>query len=273
MSMPRPTVDLAHALPRRAIAVRPPPTVGPLATLGLFALLLGVLGGVLWWLGPDVVRDWRIRGDAVAASEMRIEQGRCRSWLAIIKVCDVTYANGADGSTRRLWSLFFGVSGEERMELLRSRSDPAQVSTRLGLERLYNRSIALTLLTAVLAFCIGAAVQVVHKGMRLQRAFAAMSGQRLTPVAVEIERKNIVPPRRRMWVYLYDDGGRAGRAVVELSSKDSLVFLTADERWALALRGEQGGTPLLLDAQLTCLDLTEAEKATFKEACRAAFRG
>jgi len=272
MSMPRPTIDLAHALPRRAIAVRPPPAVGSLATLGLFALLFATLVGVLWWLGPDLVRDWRIRGDAVAASEVRIEQARCRTWLALIKVCDVTYANGADGSTRRLWYLFFGASGEERMELLRSRSDPAQVSTRLGLERLYNRSIALALLTAILGFCVGAAVQVVHKVMRLQRVFAAMSGQRLTPVAVEIERKNIVPPRRRMWVYLYDDGGRVGRAVVELSSKDGLVFLTADEKWALALRGEQGGTPLLLDSRLTCLDLTEGEKAAFHEACRAALR-
>ena len=92
-------------------------------------------------------------------------------------------------------------------------------------------------------------------------------------IAVEIERKNIVPPRRRMWVYLYDDGGRVGRAVVELSSKDGLVFLTADEKWALALRGEQGGTPLLLDSRLTCLDLTEGEKAAFHEACRAALRG
>jgi hypothetical protein len=76
MRAPRPTVELAHALPRRAIAVRPPPAVGSLATLGLFALLFATLVGVLWWLGPDLVRDWRIRGEAVAASEVRIEQAR-----------------------------------------------------------------------------------------------------------------------------------------------------------------------------------------------------
>lgn len=268
------TIDLADALPRRPIAVRPPPTIGPLAGFGLFAMLFGMLGGVLWWLGPDLASDWRIRNDVVsAARDARIERARCRTWLGLIKVCDVTYADDSGGSERTLWYLFIGAPGEERTELLRSRTDPAQVVTSLGLENLYNRVAALALLLVVLAFCIAAAVQVLHKGMRTRRAFIDMSGQRLTPVVVEIERKNLVPPRRRMWVYLYDDDGKQGRAVVELPSKDRVLFVTADERWALAVRGVQGGPPLLLDAKLTCLDLTEAEKAVFYDACRTAFGG
>jgi len=274
MSGPRPAIDLTHALPRRPIAVRRPPgTVGLAAMLGPFALLFGLLGLVLWGLGPDIANDWRMRNDAVsAAGDVRAEAARCRSWLAVVRACSVTYADSTGGK-RSLWYLYFGAPGEERIELVRSRSDPALISTNVGLERLTGRTLAMALLAGVLLLCIAVAAHVVHKGATLQRAFAAMSGQRLTPVVVEIERKNLVPPRRRMWVYLYDDDGKPGRAVVELSSKDRLLFVTAGERWALALRGEQGGTPLLLDSRLSSLDLTEAEKAAFLEACGAAFRG
>ena len=157
---PRPTtIDLAGALPSRPVAVTPPPTVAPLDGLGMFALLFALLGGLLWWLGPDLARDWRI-GGAAPAENVRIEEGH-----------------------------------------------------------------------------------------------------------------NLVPPRGRVWVYLYDDGGRQERAFVELPSKDRPLFTDTSETRALALRGERGGIPLLLDARLGCLDLTGSEKAAFYTACDAAFGG
>lgn len=270
------TLDgLANALPRRPIVVRPPPTIGPLAAIGLFALLFGMLGGVLWWLGPDLARDWRMRNDAVAAGDARIEEARCRAWLVVLKFCDVTVLDERDtaGGKRTLWYAFIDVAGEQRVVLQRSRSDPSLITTEFGLEKLFSRLVTLLLLCAIFMFCIGVAVVVLLKAMRARRAFAGLSGQRLVPVVVEIERNNLVPPRRRMWVYLYDDGGKQERTFVEWASQERPMFATADERWALALRGEQGGTPLLLDAGLMCLDLTEAEKAAFYDACRAAFAG
>ena len=39
----------------------------------------------------------------------------------------------------------------------------------------------------------------------------------------------------------------------------------------LALQGNEGGTPLLLDVDLEALDLTEAEKAAFRAAFLAQF--
>ena len=92
-------------------------------------------------------------------------------------------------------------------------------------------------------------------------------------MVVEIERRNLVPPRRRMWVYLYDDGGKQGRAFIELAAKDIPLFVSADEKYALALRGEAAGAPLLLDSRLDMLDLTETERDAFHAACRTAFGG
>jgi hypothetical protein len=273
MSAAKPDVDLSGALPGRPVAVRRvPQTMGPVAMLGPFGLLLGLLALVVWGLGPDVARDWRIRGDAVpAVGDARVEEARCRSWLAVIKVCTITYSEAA-GAKRSLWYLYIGAPGEESIALQRSRSDPALVTTDVGLERLISRSLTFAVLAGSLLLCLGFAVQAARGGSDLRRGFASLGGQRLTPVVVEIEHKNLVPPRRRLWVYLYEDGGTAGRAAVELPSKETLVFLTSDERWAVAVRGERGGTPMLLDSKLAALDLTEAEKAAFHAACRGAFR-
>ena len=268
------TILLANALPGRLVAVRPPRTVGPLAMLGLFAMLFGFLGGVLWWLGPDLVRDWRIGSDTAPASDVRIEDARCRARLLVVHICDLTLA-GPAGAKRALWYIFIDAPNQahstDRVTPLRGRSDPELVATDLGLAKLLTRSLTLMLAVSVLALCIGVGVRVTQQGLGAARAFRNLSGQRLKPVVVEIERHNLLPPRRRLWVYLYDDAGRPGRAFIELPSRDRPLFTDVSERWALALRGEQGGAPLLLDAQLSCLDLTAAEKAAFYAACRAAF--
>src|SRR5262245_6725131 len=116
--------------------------------------MLGLLALVLWGLGPDVVRDWRIGGDAVP---------------------DVQPARG---------------------------------------------------------------------GSDARRSFASLSGERLTPVIVEIERKNLVPPRGRLWVYLSDDGGRPGRAGAIIEGYARVSHVRSEV--AVAIRCERGGTPMLL---------------------------
>jgi len=267
------TVDLADALPRRPVSVRPPQTAAPLAVLGMLALLFGLLGGVLWWLGPDLVRDWRIGNDAVPAIDTRVEEARCRSRLFVLQVCNFSLADdrSAGSAKRTPWYVFLGAPGSERVVPLRGLSDPALLSTDLGLEKRLARSLTMALVVAILASCIGAALRMTQQGLRTHRAFRNLSGQRLTPIVVEIERHNLLPPRRRLWVYLYDDGERQGRAFIELPSKDRPLFVDTSEKRALALRGEHGGTPLLLDADLACLDLTGTEKAAFYAACRTAF--
>jgi hypothetical protein len=270
------TIDLAGALPSRPVAVTPP-TVAPLGVFGMFALLFALLGGLLWWLGPDLARDWRI-GGAAPAENVRIEEARCRSWLALLHLCDVTLVDDRNGSAARrtLWYAFIDAEGTPMLSAgrtVRGAARPELVSTTFGLEKRLARSGTLALAVTLLGLCVAAAWRVTQQGWRHLRAFRGLSGQRLVPVVVEIERHNLVPPRRRMWVYVYDDGGRQERAFIELTSKDRPLFTDASEKRALALRGEGGGTPLLLDAQLNCLDLTGAEKEAFYAACRAAFAG
>lgn len=264
--------DLAHLLPQRAIAVRPPPATDG-GTIGVIVLLLVILGGIVGWLGPGIASDLRMRNEMVAAPDLQSRAAQCRSWLAALKFCTVTLASEKDGAAgeRTLWYAFLGGTGDQAMAPLRSRSDPSRVTTGLGLAKVYNRLITLLLFAGMIASCIGVAAAVLWRGRNARRAFAAMSGRGLRPVMVEIERNNRLPPRRRLWVYLYEDGGKRERALVEWSSKLQPLFTTPDERWALALQGNDGGTPLLLDVDLGSLDLTDAEKAAFRTAFLAKF--
>jgi hypothetical protein len=264
--------DLAHLLPQRAIAVRPPQTIDG-GTIGVIILLLIFLGGIVAWLGPGIASDWRMRDDAVATADLQIREARCRSWLATLRFCSVTVDadRGDTAGERTLWYAFLDGTGDQAMAPLRSRSDPSRVATDVGLAKVYNRLITLLLFAGLLVFCIGVAATMLWRGAETRRAFAAMSGRGLRPVVVEMERNNRLPPRRRLWVYLYEDGGKQERALAEWPSKLQPLFTTPDEGWALALQGEEGGTPMLLDADLGTLDLTDAEKAAFRAAFLAQF--
>ena len=209
-----------------------------------------------------------MREDAVAAADLRVRDTRCHSWLAALKFCNVTLvaAKGDDAGERTLWYVFLGGADDQAMTPLRSRSDASHVTTSLGLETMHSRLITLLLFAAIVVLCIGVAAAMLRRGREAQRAFSAMSGQRLEPVVVEIERNNLMPPRRRLWVYVYQEGGRRERALAEWPSRQQPLFTSLDEKSALAIRGEEGGRPMLLDANLQCLDLTDAERAAFRVA-------
>ena len=106
--------------------------------------------------------------------------------------------------------------------------------------------------------------------MLTRRALADLSGQRLVPAVVAVEGSITIAHKRRRWTYLYDRGGSQERAYIELAKGNDPLFITPDGKRALALRGRHGGVPLLLDAKLSSLDLSDTEKEAFFAACRRA---
>jgi hypothetical protein len=270
------TPDFSRALPDRPIAVRPPATVGAASSFGLFALLFGLLAGAVWWLGPDLARDWRMSGEVVEARGARIEEQRCRSRVMVFSVCDVTFLAGPDAGEQRrtLWYFFIGRSESGPIALVRPKGSPggdaSEITTDLGLERFYSRLVAFALIVGLIAICITLSMQVLRQGMATRQALLALSGQPLRPVVVGVEGSIPIAHRRRRWTYVYEVGGRQERAFIELVKGVDPLFVTPDGKQALALAGPGGGVPLLLDAQLSALDLTEAEREAFFAACRRA---
>ena len=64
----------------------------------------------------------------------------------------------------------------------------------------------------------------------------------------------------------------AGLGLRRLSNRTEPLY-ARDGKRALAVTGPGGGVPMLLDADLSALDLTEAEKEAFFEVCRSALAG
>lgn len=271
--------EISAALPDRPITVRPPAVVGASSTAGVFVMLFAALAGVLWWLGPDLRADWRTGRDVVEARDATLGEAGCRGWLLIFTVCDVafthdagTQAVAADTPSRTLRYFFIGTAGSEPIVLMRERGDlqPGAVTTNIGLAKLYQRLVTLALMVGFLVLCIAISAQMLRAGAGTRRALLGLNRQKLSALVVTMEGSLPVATRRRRWTYVYEDaGGDTQRAYVELHSRLDPLFMTPDRKRALALQGAPGGVPLLLDAQLSSLDLSDAEKEAFFAACRA----
>jgi hypothetical protein len=270
--------EISAALPDRPIRVRPPAVVGVSSSIGVFAMLFGLVAAVLWWLGPDLLADWRIGRDVVEAREAALGDASCRKRIIVFTVCDVTFREavvGTDTADRTLWYLFIGTAGTEPVTLMRDRAAvhprPMVVTTNVGLAKFHLRLLTLALIVGVLGLCIVVSAQMLLAGARMRRMLLDLSGQKLSALVVGMEGNIPVATRRRRWTYTYKDGsGATQRVFLELRSRLDPLFVSPDRKRALALQGPHGGVPLLLDAQLSSLDLSEQEKEAFFAACRAA---
>jgi hypothetical protein len=115
--------------------------------------------------------------------------------------------------------------------------DANEITTDLGLDRLYPRLLAFALIVGMLAICIALSVQVLRQGVATRRALLALSGQALHPVIVGLEGSITIAHKRRRWTYVYEEGGRQERAFIELAKGVDPLFVTPDGKRALALAG------------------------------------
>ncbi|WP_279357644.1 hypothetical protein [Methylobacterium indicum] len=137
----------------------PPRGRGRLNTLWV---LLGVvaLGGILVacavYTAPAVVSDWQVRAAAKPVEQARISDGKCSAKL-FIHICDATLAlRTPDGTvTRRVNYVFSGIeAGDYRVGVMADPARPDLVTTDLGLDRLWNRTITLLAIAGLTAAAI-----------------------------------------------------------------------------------------------------------------------
>jgi hypothetical protein len=112
---------------------------------GLFTIACAV-GGLLWLcysMGPDIVRDMRLRhADFVPATDLRISHAECRTHWFLVSFCDVDYSaqsvepNAAKAS---LSYVFLGPRLEKTVRLLRHVKDRNVIAADVGLAHVANR--------------------------------------------------------------------------------------------------------------------------------------
>ncbi|CAO4195171.1 hypothetical protein [Methylorubrum extorquens] len=167
------------ASPDRAEPLRlPPQGQGWMATFWvLFGVvaLAALLGACALYTAPALVSDWQVRAAAEPVAEARISDGKCSSKIAI-HICDLTLSLRQPTGivTRRVNYVFAGLHvGDFGAGPMADPARPDLITTDLGLDRLWNRTITLAVIMAALAAAVvGALLSLV----RNRRAASGAAG-------------------------------------------------------------------------------------------------
>ena len=130
--------------------------------INTFWVLFGVvaLGAILVAAGvytaPAVLSDWQVRDAAQSVPDARVSDGKCTSKI-VIHICDATLAlrTPAGPVTRRVNYVFAGFhAGDYRVGVMADPARPDLVTTDLGLDRLWNRTLTLLAGAGAIVACI-----------------------------------------------------------------------------------------------------------------------
>ena len=137
--------------------------------------LAALLGACALYTAPALVSDWQVRAAAEPVAEARISDGKCSSKIAI-HICDLTLSlrRPTGTVTRRVNYVFAGLHvGDFGAGPMADPARPDLITTDLGLDRLWNRTITLAVIMAALAAAIvGALLSLV----RNRRAASGAAG-------------------------------------------------------------------------------------------------
>jgi hypothetical protein len=250
--------------PVRPLNVKPlkPQKLELLLVASVFFLAAGWFFSVQF--GPDLIRDIRIGNSAVAAPKAIMTLGKCRARALFVYWCDIPIANGS--SHIELHYFFVDEpSAKFSAAVLGAKDNPQDLTTDLGLEKLWNRA---AVLGVILLFCVSPVIILPATWMRNRRTgrdFASLSDQGLQFIAVTLQsRRN---PKSTQWQYKVPGRRRWLPVGVTMPYGASPFFLDPWARTALAVTPQidPEATPMLLDADLTTLDLTEAERQALQQ--------
>ena len=154
-------------------------TLGGIA-FGL-ACLVALLVLMVGLYGPGLMRDLRLAGSWVPATDLRAEEGQCTNYQFVWTDCSVDIVSpGADGEQRETlrYMMSFTRGGGELLIPMRSTRDPAAVAVGYAAEtELTNRTISFALYGVLLVVGLFAGARRLargeYKGGRAHRALAA----------------------------------------------------------------------------------------------------
>lgn len=119
----------------------------------LGALMFGaMLVAAAVWTAPALVSDWQIHNAAQPVADGRVSEGKCNSRL-VFHICDVTLsvATNAGRVSRDVNYVFTGFHfGDYSVTVLADPARPELATTDMALDKLWNRTITLLAVSAVL---------------------------------------------------------------------------------------------------------------------------
>jgi len=261
---------IACAFPSRRLTLRSPvarPSL-ELLVLGAVFLLLG-LACVVWFL-PELIADTRV-GSHYRLAEPGTYQAEtyCPSH-SVFTWCSLTFTD-AEGAHRAMNVSFFGSPFSIDLLSLGRTDDSRLVS--VGAQQILTERWLANLLITLFPLCLGAWSTLHWLGMhRMSKRAAALANVGLAPVSVVILSARQDGPTR-VFRYRPVAGGKVTR-LTTIDDFDPLGFgLYTDKLrdgatarpMALAVCGPDDPTPILLDRELSNLDLTDSERSNLLE--------
>lgn len=259
--------DLASAFPTRPLKLRKTGIVpGIFSYLGGL-LLLGIAGFIAVWQAPGIYNDIIISQNPVVVYDSTVEDGHCTTRRFVFTDCGahVTYSVKGKTFERDIELMFvdFGTKDYE-VEVVRSADRPQIVGLSLGLDMLWNRIIVGSAFVLGLG-ALGAAL--FFKGAQADRVRGlARKALPLTPVPVTVVGMSNVVGAKAVTYALPRPGKKRGTNLSSRMSRKQEPFWLNGEGQALAAIHAGSKLPILLDAELTRLDLTDEERNRIKAA-------
>ena len=259
--------DLASAFPTRPLKLRKTGIVpGIFSYLGGL-MFLGIAGFIAVWQAPGIYNDIIISQNPVVVYDSTVEDGHCTTRRFVFTDCEahVTYSVKGKTFERDIELMFvdFGTKDYE-VEVVRSADKPQIVGLSLGLDMLWNRIIVGAAFVLGLG-ALGAAL--FFKGARADRVRAmARKALPLTPIPVNVVAISNVVGAKAVAYTIPRPGKKPGPNIASrIGRKQDLFWLNGDGQ-ALAVLHAGSKHPILLDAELTRLDLTEEERRKIEAA-------
>ncbi len=237
----------------------------PKASYFSLPILLALTAFMAAYEAPGILRDWTINQNPVTLDSGDIRNGKCSTRKGFFTTCEahLNYAYNGQTYDKDVEIMFVEVhAGDYDTNLVISGDHPEMATLSLGLEKLWNRIITLTVFAALLG---GACIAMIFQILRIWRASGQLlQAAQLVPVPVEI---TAFDRRRKRLTVTYADkiaGRKTGRtAHTRLEPGQEPLLVGQKDGKAVALAVWHGNTalPVLLDSRLQRIDMTPEERA------------
>lgn len=251
-------------LPNRPLSLAPDVISTPRAYFWSTPVILLLTVFIFIWEAPGVYRDFQISQNPLTLESGDVQNGRCTTRKAIFTDCEARLVYSYDGHNYdtevEVMFVDFHV-GDYQTGLVISADHPDLATISLGLDKLWNRVITLTVLTVLLG---GMGVGMIFLTFRIWRVKGQLHQPALlTPVPVEI---TAFDRRRDVLSITYNDkiaSDKTGRSSYTRMAhgEEPLIIGSANGKpVGLAVRHGKTALPVLVDNRLQRVSLTDEER-------------
>jgi hypothetical protein len=261
---------ILDAFPKRPIRMLRSPMLSPLANVLIMLMCLGFAGLFLWLGVPGVVRDFRISEAPVVVRDADISDGRCTTHTVLVDCsAKVSYRVAGVSYQSEPSVMFFSFEGYDRASVVRSRDKPGLATLDIALDQLWNRIITTICFSGLFLALAIYILTLLPEARRWRRLVNEQASVGAVPIIVEItsSRKNY---GQTSCYISYDDNGRKRKAQINMRKEKPFVVGSKGGRaLALAVSALPGDRPLLLNENLTAIELSDAERNDLRAARNA----